>query len=146
MITVPVILPATVVADPQVKDIRRIGRFGVIDLVLTLVLNVIGPFHALLFGLLTNSSQGVTLARGEAPKSAGLVSAMKADVGVFDIVARLTDAASTLVPPSAHLNVLVLHHRGACGPAGFVQVRAQAGRNQFLEGHSRSHSHRPHHV
>ncbi len=82
MIIVPVILTAIVTAVAQLKDIRRVGRVGVIALVLTLVLNFIGSLYALLFGLLTNPSAGVTLPLGQAPKSAGPVSALEIIMGI----------------------------------------------------------------
>ena len=82
MIIVPVILMAIVTAVAQLKDIRRVGRVGVIALVLTLVLNFVGSLYALLFGSLTNPAAGVTLPLAEAPKAAGPVSALEIIMGV----------------------------------------------------------------
>jgi Na+/H+-dicarboxylate symporter len=82
MIIVPVILTAIVTAVAQLKDIRRVGRVGVIALVLTLVLNFVGSLYALLFGTLTNPAAGVVLPLGEAPKGAGPVSALEIIMGI----------------------------------------------------------------
>ena len=72
MIILPLVLTAIVTAVAQLKDIRRVGRVGVVVLVLTLLLNFAAAFYSLVFGLLTNPAAGVALPTGQAPKAAAL--------------------------------------------------------------------------
>jgi len=82
MIILPLLLTAIVTAIAQLKDIRRVGRVGVIALLLTMALNFVGSFYALLFGFLTNPAAGVTLPQVEASKAVGPVSALDIVMGI----------------------------------------------------------------
>jgi Na+/H+-dicarboxylate symporter len=82
MIILPLLLTAIVTAVAQLKDIRRVGRVGVIALLLTMALNFIGSLFALLFGFFTNPAAGVTLPQAQAAKGAGPVSALDILMGI----------------------------------------------------------------